>query len=143
MPTTTDFKDFYAILGVSKTASAEEIKRAYRKLARKYHPDVNPGNPEAESKFKDINEANEILANPETRQKYDQFGQHWKQAAAGGVPPTQTNTNASGFDQYSDFDDFINDLLGGQHPIRKQRSHFLYQKHFMACKNGCSWVMKA
>ena len=123
MPTTTDFKDFYAILGVSKTASAEEIKRAYRKLARKYHPDVNPGNPEAESKFKDINEANEILANPETRQKYDQFGQHWKQAAAGGVPPTQTNTNASGFDQYSDFDDFINDLLGGGRTKAGQKYH--------------------
>ena len=119
MPTATNFKDYYALLGVSKTATAEEIKRAYRKLARKHHPDVNPGNSEAEDKFKDINEANEVLSNPETREKYDQFGQHWKQAAAGGTSPSGTNANAAGFDpysdfdQYGDFDSFINDLLGG------------------------------
>lgn len=71
MPSLTDFKDYYAILGVSKTATAEDIKRAYRKLARKHHPDVNPGNAEAEKKFKEINEANEVLSNPETREKYD------------------------------------------------------------------------
>ncbi|CAN1211064.1 DnaJ C-terminal domain-containing protein [Tumidithrix helvetica PCC 7403] len=113
MPTATDFKDYYTILGVSKTATSEEIKRAYRKLARKYHPDVNPGNPEAEAKFKDINEANEVVSNPETRKKYDQFGQYWKQSAEGVAPPRGTNENAAGFEQYSDFDDFINDLLGG------------------------------
>lgn len=113
MPTATDFKDYYAILGVSKTATAEEIKRAYRKLARKHHPDVNPGNPEAEEQFKAINEANEVVSNPETREKYDQFGQYWKQAAAGVAPPRESNTNTAGFDQYSNFDDFINDLLGG------------------------------
>jgi curved DNA-binding protein len=113
MPTATEFKDYYALLGVSKTATAEEIKRAYRKLARKHHPDVNPGNPAAEEQFKAINEANEILSNLETRQKYDEFGQYWKQAAAGGVPPRDTNANTAGFDQYSKFDDFINDLLGG------------------------------
>jgi len=113
MPTATDFKDYYAILGVSKTATPEEIKRTYRKLARKYHPDVNPGNPKAEEQFKAINEANEVLSNPETREKYDQFGQYWKQAAAGVAPPGETNANAAGFDQYGNFDDFINDLLGG------------------------------
>ncbi|MBG1263194.1 DnaJ C-terminal domain-containing protein [Nostoc commune] len=113
MPTATDFKDYYAILGVSKTVSAEEIKRAYRKLARKHHPDVNPGNPKAEEQFKAINEANEVLSNPETREKYDQFGQYWKQAAAGVAPPREANANAAGFDQYGNFDDFINDLLGG------------------------------
>jgi len=78
MPTATDFKDYYALLGVSKTATPDEIKRAYRKLARKHHPNVNPGNYEAEEKFKAINEANEMLSKPEARQKYDQFGQHWK-----------------------------------------------------------------
>lgn len=125
MPTATDFKDYYAILGVSKTATAEEIKRAYRKLARKYHPDVNPGNAEAEEQFKTLNEANEVVSNPETRQKYDQFGQSWKQSAAGGAPAQERETQAEGFDngqsagqsgdfdQYSNFDDFINDLMGG------------------------------
>ncbi|HTL90063.1 MAG TPA: DnaJ C-terminal domain-containing protein [Leptolyngbya sp.] len=111
MPTATDFKDYYAILGVSKTATAEEIKRSYRKLARKHHPDVNPGNSAAEEQFKTINEANEILSNPETREKYDQYGQHWKQAA--DAPPSGTTTQTAGFDQYGDFDSFINDLMGG------------------------------
>lgn len=114
MPTATDFKDYYAILGVSKTATSDEIKRAYRKLARKYHPDVNPGNPEAEEQFKAINEANEVLSNPETREKYDQFGQYWKQADhLGANPPRERSASTEGFDQYSNFDDFINDLLGG------------------------------
>ena len=119
MPPATDYKDYYVILGVSKTATPEEIKLAYRKLARKYHPDVNPGNPEAEEQFKTINEANEVLSNPETRSKYDQFGQYWKQASEGGTPPRGRSPNAEGANQYGDFerygnfDDFINDLLGG------------------------------
>lgn len=118
MPTATDFKDYYAILGVSKTATPEEIKRAYRKLARKHHPDVNPGNPAAEEKFKDINEANEVISNPETRAKYDEFGQHWKQGAA-GVPPRSTSPNSAGFSDsdfngYANFDDFIQDIMGGR-----------------------------
>ena len=126
MPTAIDFKDYYAVLGVSKTATPEEIKRAYRKLARKYHPDVNPGNSKAEEQFKTLNEANEILSDPETREKYDQFGQHWNQAEAGGAPP-RTSPNAGGFDsdQYSNFDDFINDLMGGSGGrSRAGRTHY-------------------
>jgi curved DNA-binding protein len=114
MPTATDFKDYYAVLGVSKTAAPEEIKRAYRKLARKHHPDLNPGDQDAEAKFKDLNEANQVLSDPEKRQKYDQFGQHWKQAGQGGSPPSGRSSTVSteDFDQYGDFDSFINDLLG-------------------------------
>ncbi len=111
MPTATDFKDYYATLGVSKTASPEETKRAYRKLARKYHPDLNPGDKDAEAKFKDLNAANEVLSDPEKRQKYDQFGQHWNQPGYSEAPPPR-NAAATDFDQYDNFDSFINDLLG-------------------------------
>ncbi|MEP7263753.1 MAG: J domain-containing protein [Bacteroidota bacterium] len=74
-----DYKDYYKILGVTKTATADELKKAYRKLAVKYHPDKNAGNKQAEEKFKEINEANEVLGNPEKRKKYDELGSNWKQ----------------------------------------------------------------
>ena len=117
MPISTDFKDYYSILGVSKTATPEEIKRVYRKIARKLHPDLNPGDKDAEAKFKDLNEANEVLSDPEKREKYDRFGQHWNQPNYTEVPtPRETNTNetnaGNNFEQYGDFDSFINDLLG-------------------------------
>ena len=67
-------RDYYEVLGVDKNASEDEIKRAYKKLARKYHPDMNPGDKEAEEKFKEINEANEVLSDPEKKARYDQFG---------------------------------------------------------------------
>jgi len=74
------FIDYYQILGLTKSASDEDIKKAYRKLARKYHPDVNPNNAEATLKFQQINEANEVLSDPEKRKKYDQYGENWQQA---------------------------------------------------------------
>src|SRR5262245_51647543 len=85
-----DFKDYYSTLGVAKTATAKEIKQAYRKLARKHHPDVNPGDKVAEAKFKEINEAYEVLGDPEKRKKYDELGANWRmyeqQARSGGQP---------------------------------------------------------
>jgi curved DNA-binding protein len=79
-----DYKDYYKILGVSKTATDKEIKAAYRKLARKHHPDVNPGNKAAEAKFKEIGEAYEVLSDPEKRQRYDALGADWSRYAGGG-----------------------------------------------------------
>ena len=105
----TDFKDYYQILGVSKTATPEEIKKAYRKLARKYHPDLNPGDKKAEQRFKEINEAQEVLSDPEKRAKYNQFGQYWQQGATGTPPGAGMGVD---FGQYGSFDDFINELLG-------------------------------
>ena len=105
----TDFKDYYKILGVSKSASPDEIKKTYRQLARKYHPDLNQGDKQAEQRFKEVNEAQEVLSDPEKRAKYDQYGQYWQQAAAGTPPGAGMGAD---FSQYAGFDDFINELLG-------------------------------
>jgi len=99
-----EFKDYYATLGVPKTASAKEIKQAFRKMARKYHPDVNPGDKSAESRFKEINEAYEVVGDAEKRKKYDELGSNWKmyeQAQRGGgggagFDPSQWGGNFGG-----------------------------------------------
>ncbi|HEY9735388.1 MAG TPA: DnaJ C-terminal domain-containing protein [Trichocoleus sp.] len=111
----TDFKDYYALLGVSRSASADDIKRSFRKLARQYHPDVNPGDKAAEARFKEISEAYEVLSDPDKRQKYDQFGRYWQQAGrAGGAYTGGAPGDFGGFDfsNYGSFDEFINELLG-------------------------------
>jgi curved DNA-binding protein len=113
----TDFKDYYAILGINKTASADEIKKNFRRLARKYHPDMNPGDKQAEARFKEVSEAYEVLSDTEKRQKYDQYGQYWKQAAPGwpsgaGAGGVGVDMNGFDFSQYGSFDEFINELLG-------------------------------
>ena len=86
-----EFKDYYSVLGVSKTATQEDIKKAFRKLARKYHPDVNPKDATATEKFKEISEAYEVLSDPEKRQKYDQFGSQWQQYEKTGGRPEDFN----------------------------------------------------
>ena len=70
--------DYYKVLGLNKNATTDEVKKAYRKLARKHHPDLNPNNKEAEKRFQEINEANEVLSDPEKRKKYDKYGKDWK-----------------------------------------------------------------
>ena len=81
------FRDYYEIMGVARDAKEDEIKKAYRKLARKYHPDLNPNNKQAEEKFKEIQEANEVLSDAEKRRKYDQLGANWKNGAEFTPPP--------------------------------------------------------
>ena len=99
------FIDYYSILGVQKNASNDDIKKAYRKLARKYHPDVNPNNEDAKLKFQQINEANEVLSDPEKRKKYDEYGENWKHAEEFEKAKQQQSQNG-GFADYSDFGGF-------------------------------------
>jgi curved DNA-binding protein len=113
-----EYKDYYKILGVEKSATQDEIKKAYRKLAMKYHPDRNAGNKSAEEKFKEITEANEVLSDPEKRKKYDTLGANWKQ---------YQHTGGQGFDDFFtnfgggrkqpgssyEFNGNINDIFGG------------------------------
>lgn len=91
--------DYYKILGVDKNASQEDVKKAYKKLARKYHPDLNPDDPEAHRKFQEINEANEVLSDPEKRKKYDQYGENWKHADQFEAQQQQYRQYGGGFGQ--------------------------------------------
>lgn len=127
-----DYKDYYNTLGISKTATEDEIKTAYRKLARRYHPDVNK-DPKAEDKFKEVNEAYQVLSDPEKRKKYDQFGSEWQRYQSSGGQPggfdwgrwqqapqgAQPGYRTVSQDEFSDmfgnlggFSDFFNTLFG-------------------------------
>ncbi len=116
-----DFKDYYKILGVAKTATEKEIKAAYRKLARKHHPDVNQGNKGAEARFKEINEANDVLSDPEKRRRYDQLGANWDSFRTAAPPPGAGGfpggfrVETEGFDPGSmgGFSDFFRTFFGG------------------------------
>ena len=119
-----EFIDYYKILGINKKATESDIKKAYRKLARKYHPDLNPNNKEAEKKFKEINEANEVLSNAENRRKYDEYGKDWKHAdefkKAKQQQQYQRSQQQSQYKNFSggDFSDFFESMFGGQRSSR-------------------------
>jgi curved DNA-binding protein len=107
-----EYKDYYQILGVPRTATQDDIKKAYRKLARQYHPDINQGNKQAEAKFKEANEANEVLSDPQKRQKYDALGSQWQQhqrtgGQPGGFDWNQWTTQTQSYDAND-----LNDLFG-------------------------------
>ena len=106
--------DYYKVLGINKTASSEDIKKAYRKLARKYHPDLNPKDASAQRKFQEINEANEVLSDPEKRKKYDEYGENWKHADQFEQARQQQTGNFAGAGYtYQDFGGFGNFDAGG------------------------------
>lgn len=123
-----EYVDYYKVLGINKNATTDEIKSAYRKLARKHHPDLNPNDKEAHKKFQQINEANEVLSDPEKRKKYDQYGKDWKHAeefekqrqhqrqysGQGG------QTFSGGFGE-DDFSDFFASMFGGQESSGRSR----------------------
>lgn len=119
------FIDYYKILGIDKTATDADVKKAYRKLARKYHPDLNPDNKEAEQKFKEVNEANEVLSHPENRKKYDQYGENWQHSEEFEKAQQQRQYQRSGgqqggfggFEGFSgggDYSDFFESMFGGR-----------------------------
>ncbi len=132
-----DYKDYYKVLGVSKTATQDEIKKAYRKLAIKYHPDKNKGNKQAEEKFKEVAEANDVLSDPEKRRKYDELGNNWNryqnysQPGSGGYQQAYYNRGGSGqgfsgdlgdlFGSGGGFSDFFNMFFGGSSEARYTR----------------------
>ncbi len=118
-----DYKDYYKILGVKKEATEKEIKTAYRTLAKKFHPDVNPSDKSAEEKFKEVGEAYEVLSDTEKRAQYDQYGDQWKAVSQGGGPGAGARGGAGGFDfggssgfggaGAAGMDDFLSSLFGG------------------------------
>jgi DnaJ-class molecular chaperone len=119
-----EFKDYYQTLGLGKSASGKEIKQAFRKLARKFHPDVNPGDKAAEGRFKEINEAYEVLGDDDKRRKYDELGANWRQyeqAQQAGQSPFGDARWGAGGGQPGGFrtlnDEELRDMFGGEHPF--------------------------
>jgi len=130
-----EYIDYYKVLGVDKSASDEDIKKAYRQLARKYHPDLNPNDKEANKKFQQINEANEVLSDPEKRKKYDQYGKDWKHAEqfeqarqSRGHGSDQWGQTFTGNFEEGDFSDFFESLFGGGGNAGGRRSRSRHTK---------------
>jgi curved DNA-binding protein len=136
-----DFIDYYQVLGVAKDASPEDIRKAYRKLARQYHPDVNADNAEAHRKFQQVNEANEVLSDPDKRRKYDQYGKDWKHADAFEEAQRQRGSGGRGWGTggapdfggadfgAGDYSDFFETLFGGAGGGRRQSAKFRGQDY--------------
>jgi len=114
------FIDYYKVLGIDKSATEAEIKKAYRKMARTHHPDLNPDDKDAERKFKEINEANEVLSHPENRKKYDQYGENWKHSEEFEQSKRQRQSSGGqqggfgGFSGGGDYSDFFESMFGGR-----------------------------
>ena len=117
-----DFIDYYKVLGITKSATADEVKKAYRKMARKYHPDLNPDDTEANKKFQQVNEANEVLTDPEKRKKYDKYGKDWQHGPQyeQASRQQQQQRQGGGYEQHfdgdfggGDFSDFFSSMFGG------------------------------
>lgn len=128
-----EYIDYYKVLEIDKTASAADIKKAYRKLARKYHPDLNPNNKEAEKKFQQINEANEVLSDPDKRKKYDQYGKNWQQAQSSNYQDTGGTSYGNPFASTDfggqefggqDFSDFFSAMFGGAGGSQRRQAQF-------------------
>ena len=142
-----EFIDYYKVLGLPNTATQDDIKKAYRKLARKYHPDVNPNAEEAKKSFQQINEANEVLSDPEKRKKYDQYGKDWehaeayeeakKQKARQGDYGQSDFGGGGNYQQYSssdfgdgqDFSDFFSSMFGGSRNSSSRTTQFRGQDY--------------
>jgi curved DNA-binding protein len=121
-----DFVDYYKLLGIEKTATPKEIKNAYRKLARKYHPDLNPNDKDSNKNFQKINEANEVLSDPAKRSKYDQYGKDWQHAEqfrpgeSDGEPNSRSRRErSSDINSEGDFSDFFESMFGGGNSGRR------------------------
>ncbi|UNY97929.1 J domain-containing protein [Zhouia spongiae] len=136
-----EYIDYYKVLGIDKSASEADIKKAYRKLARKYHPDVNPNDQESKQKFQQINEANEVLSDPTKRKKYDQYGKDWQhadvfeeakknkahQSSYGGGRSYQHYSSADFGDD--DFSEFFSSMFGGARSSRRHQAKFRGQDY--------------
>jgi len=126
------FIDYYKILNIAKNVTETDIKKAYRKLARKYHPDLNPNDKVAEKKFKEINEANEVLSNPENRKKYDQYGKDWKHAEEFEKAKQQSyksghQQSTSGGFSNEGFSDFFESMFGGRSTSQQTRGNLKFR----------------
>lgn len=125
-----EFIDYYKVLGISKDATSDDIKKAYRKLARKLHPDINPNDKEAHAKFQQLNEANEVLSHPDKRKKYDKYGKDWENGEEYEKYQQQQRANSSSYQRANtdfsgeDFSDFFSSMFGNQERSGRTQTKF-------------------